>query len=148
MIQGCVMNWSTAISLRSRSQCIHTLNPCQDHESSLLSLIWIIFHTLVVHKPMTCHDLHPRYLQGQGQCAAISKVCLRPITPHCQVGFELYTTHVLPITKGWDTNLTLGHISNISRSHCTHTQYLCPGHNFSVPNWFNQNLFRNKLYIT
>ena len=72
----------------SRSQCIYTENPCPGHNSSLLSWIWIIFHTIVVNDPRMCHDFYPRsYIQGQGFSAHILEIRVRAITPHCLVGF-------------------------------------------------------------
>ena len=49
-------------------------NPCPGHNSSLPSWILIIFHTLIVHDQMMCHDLDLRsYHQGQGNSAHIPK---------------------------------------------------------------------------
>ena len=37
---------------------------CPGHNSTMLHWIWIIFHTVVVHDPMVCHNLESRsYLQ-------------------------------------------------------------------------------------
>ena len=110
--KGVSWPWPKVISPRSRSQCTHTQNPCPGHNSSLQSWSWIIFHTIVVHYPRVCHDLGPRsYLQGQGHSAHIPKICVRVITPNCQVGSGLYFTQLLSMTQGRDMTLTQGHIS-------------------------------------
>ena len=60
---------------RSRSQCTHTGNPCLDHNSSLLSWIWVIFHILIAHDRRVCHDLDPwTYLLCQGHSAHIPNI--------------------------------------------------------------------------
>ena len=70
--------WPKVISPRSRSQCTHTQIPCPDHNSSLPSWIWKIFHTIIVNAQWVCHDLEPRsYLQGQGHIAHIQKICVQ-----------------------------------------------------------------------
>ena len=57
------------------------------HNFLLPWLIWIIFHTIIVHDPRLCHDLDSRsYLQGQGHSAHIPKIRVRAVTPHCHVG--------------------------------------------------------------
>ena len=72
---------------RSRSQWSHIQNLCPGHNSSLPCCFWIMFHTIVVHNSRMCHDLDLRsYLNGQGQSAHISKICVWAITPHYPVG--------------------------------------------------------------
>ena len=54
-------------SLSSRSLCTYTQNLCPGHNCSLLSWIWIIFYTIIVHNPRMCHDLDPgSYFQAPG----------------------------------------------------------------------------------
>ena len=54
--KGVSWPWPKVISPQSMSQYTHTQNPCPGHNSSLPNWIWIIFHTIVVHDPMVCHD--------------------------------------------------------------------------------------------
>ena len=48
---------------------------------------------MVVHDPRVYHDLDPRScLQGQSHNSHITKISVRPITPHCHVGYRTYFT--------------------------------------------------------
>ena len=93
------------------------LNLSADHNSSLPSWIWIIFHTIVVHDPGVCHDFDSRsYLQGQGHSTHIPKIRAWAITHNCQVGSG-YFTRLLSMTQGCVMTLT-----QRSKSQYTHTQ--------------------------
>ena len=103
---------------------VHTYqNPCLVHNSSLPSLIWIIFHTTVVHDSRVCHDLDPKsYLWGQGHSAHIPKICVRAITLPCHVGSE-YFTQLLSMTLGYVMTFIQGH-TGISEVKVTQHTYL------------------------
>ena len=128
-------SWPKVMSLRSRSQCTHTKNSCPGHNSSLPCLIWIMFHTIVVHDPKVVHDLDPRsYLPCQGHCAHILKICVRAITPHCHLDLDNISHNCCPWPKGvsWPWSKV---ISPRSRSQCIYTENPCPGLNSSLPCW-------------
>ena len=90
VFKGVSWPWPKVISPMSRSQYTHTQNLCPGHNSSLPCLIWIIFHTIVVHDQIVhvvCHDFDPRWhFQGQGHSAHIPKNHVWAITPHCHQG--------------------------------------------------------------
>ena len=132
--KGVSWPWPKVISRVSRSQCTYTENLRPGHNSSLQSWIWIIFHTLIVHDPRVCHDLYPRsYLQGKDHSAHIPQICVQSLTPHCHAGSG-YFTQFCPWPKdvSWPWPKV---ISRVSRSQCTYTENLCPGHNSSLQSW-------------
>ena len=80
---------------------------------------------MAVHDPRVCHKLDPMsYLQGQGHSAHMPKICVRAITPHCQVGSE-YFTQLLSMTKGCVMTLTQGR-SNSAHIPKIHVRAITP----------------------
>ena len=90
-----------------------------------------LYFTIVVHDPRVCHDLDPRsHLQGQDHSmhAHVLKICVRAITPLCQIGSGLYFTIVHDPRVCHD-------LDPRSRSQCTYLENTCPGHKSSLPSW-------------
>ena len=82
----------------------HTLG--SGHSSSLPRLIWIIFHTIVVHDPKICHDLDPMsYLQGQGHSEITLGQCHDTPLGHGQQLCEILSRSNLAVRSyGQDTD--------------------------------------------
>ena len=108
---------------------------CPGHNSSLPCFIWIIFHTIVVDEFRMCHDLDPRsFLQAKVAVHTYQKsVSMPKLLPAM-----LYPNNISRSCCSWPKDVSWSWpkiISLRSRSHCTPTRNLFPGHNSLLRCW-------------
>ena len=114
------------ISPRSRPHYTHSHDPCPGHNSQLECLIWIIFHTNVVHGPRVCHDFDPRScLQGQYYNVHIGKIGVLTIPLH-----QKHTSQMTWNFLSWDFTLCLFNWS--CRINCTLLKISMPLHSVGI----------------
>ena len=124
--------WPKVISPRARLQYTYIENLNPGHDSLLQNWIWIIFHTLIVHDPRVCHDLHLHCKvispMLRSQCTHTQNPCLGHNSSLPSLICIIFNA-VVVVSWPWAKV-----ISPRSRSQCTHT-HTCPGHNSSLPCW-------------
>ena len=125
-------------------RCAYIAKICVWAVTLLLCWIWI-FHTIVVHGLIVCHDLGSRsYLKDQVYCAHISKICVWAITPYfgsrSYLKDQVYCAHISKICVWARTplNIFILDLNNITYNCC-----LCP----KVCHLFAPKLFTNYLNL-
>ena len=137
-------SWPKVTTHRSMWQCTQL---CSGHNSSSVTWTGMVLSTIVVHRNSVCQDLSA--IQDSFLYPPANKVWgvyrNHPVCPSVHIvsgpllctplsDLDIISHNCCPWLTGvsWSWPKV---ISPRSRSQCTHTGNLCPGHNSSLPSW-------------